>query len=89
MSQQALTATPAVTSHYHIWRVALTGKAAFMSRPYLKRDAATQAARRWATDAAPGGWSRSASPRRELPAAAEDRQRSLTGSDNHPDGQLR
>ena len=52
MSQQALTATPAVTSHYHIWRVALTGKAAFMSRPYLKRDAATQAARRWATDAA-------------------------------------
>ena len=52
MSQQTLTAE-AVQTHHHIWRVALTGKAAFMSRAYLKRDAATQAARRWSTDA---GW---------------------------------
>ena len=51
MSQQTLTAP--TSAHFHVWRVALTGKAAFMSRPYRKRDAATQAARRWATDA---GW---------------------------------
>ena len=55
MSQQTLTAAPvgAIPSHFHIWRVAMTGKAAFMGRPYLKRDAATQAARRWSTDV---GW---------------------------------
>ena len=49
MSQQTLTPP----QHWHIWRVALTGRAAFMSRAYLKRDAATQAARRWSTAA---GW---------------------------------
>ena len=56
MSQQTLTASPEAaipSSHYHVWRVALTGKAAFMSRPYLKRDAATQAARRWSVES---GW---------------------------------
>ena len=55
MSQQTLTPAPAgvIPSHYHVWRVALTGKAAFMGRPYLKRDAATQAARRWSIDV---GW---------------------------------
>ena len=47
------TLTVPALSHFHIWRVALTGKAAFMYRPYLKRDAATQAARRWSVDA---GW---------------------------------
>ena len=52
MSQQLLTASASVPSHYHIWRVALTGRAAFMSRPYPKRDAATQAARRWSVDVA-------------------------------------
>ena len=50
MSQQPLTVPP---PHYHIWRVALTDRAAFMSRPYRKRDAATQAARRWSMEA---GW---------------------------------
>ena len=43
----------AVPAHWHIWRVAATGRGAFISRAYLKRDAATQAARRWSTDA---GW---------------------------------
>ena len=51
MSQQTLTAP--TSGHWHVWRIALTGKAAFMSRPYLKRDAATQAARRWSTEV---GW---------------------------------
>ena len=34
--------------HWHIWRVAATGRAAFMGRPYLTRDAARKAAERWA-----------------------------------------
>ena len=38
--------------HWHIWRVALTGRAAFMSRAYLTRAAATQAARRWSSHVA-------------------------------------
>ena len=59
MSQQLLTASASVPSHYHIWRVALTGRAAFMSRPYPKRDAARP--RGAGRSTSPGGWFRSAS----------------------------
>ena len=34
--------------HWHVWRVAATGRAAFMGRAYLKRDTAKKAAERWA-----------------------------------------
>jgi hypothetical protein len=34
--------------HWHIWRVAMSGRAAFMGKPYLQRDAAKKAADRWA-----------------------------------------
>ena len=34
--------------HWHVWRVAATGRAAFMGLPYLKRDTAKKAAERWA-----------------------------------------
>ena len=33
--------------HFHVWRVAATGTAAFMSRAYLKRPTAAHAAARW------------------------------------------
>ena len=34
--------------HWHVWRVASTGRAAFMSRPYTVRVTAKKAAERWA-----------------------------------------
>ena len=34
--------------HWHVWRVAATGRAAFMGRAYTKRDTAKKAAERWA-----------------------------------------
>ena len=33
--------------HFHVWRIAATGTAAFMSRAYLKRATAAHAAERW------------------------------------------
>ena len=66
--------------HWHIWRVALTGRAAFMSRAYLTRAAATQAARRWSSHVADRMVAEC--HRDGLPASAprRERQRSLTGS---------
>ena len=34
--------------HWHVWRVAATGRGAFMSRPYLVRSTAKKAATTWA-----------------------------------------
>ena len=34
--------------HWHIWRVAVTGRAAFMGLAFLKRDTAKKSADRWA-----------------------------------------
>ena len=36
------------TQHWHVWRVAATGRAAFMGRAYLTRASARKAAERWA-----------------------------------------
>ena len=34
-------------THFHVWRVARTGRGAFMSRPYLVRSTAKKAATTW------------------------------------------
>ena len=36
-----------VQQHWHIWRLAATGRAAFMGRPYTTRASARKAAERW------------------------------------------
>ena len=36
------------SQHWHVWRVAATGQAAFMGRAYTSRAAARKAAERWA-----------------------------------------
>ena len=33
--------------HFHVWRIAATGQAAFMSRPSLNRSTAAHPAERW------------------------------------------
>ena len=42
---------PFPPQHFHVWRVAATGTAAFMSRAYLKRATAAHAAERWGLSA--------------------------------------
>ena len=37
-----------IPQHWHVWRMASTGRAAFMGRPFLTRAAARKAAERWA-----------------------------------------
>ena len=39
---------PEPPKHWHVWRVAATGRGAFMSRPYTVRVTAKKAAERWA-----------------------------------------
>ena len=39
---------PPPQQHWHVWRVARTGRGAFMSRPYVVRVTAKKAAERWA-----------------------------------------
>ena len=34
--------------HWHVWRIAATGRGAFMSRPYTVRSTAKKAALTWA-----------------------------------------
>ena len=33
--------------HFHVWRIAATGQAAFLSRPSVNRSTAAHAAERW------------------------------------------